>query len=94
MPDVGDMIRIQATFIASGGAMSDPASVYMMLRNPKGSVATYGWSASVTRTGVGAFYVDVIASYPGGWAYRWQGQPSAGYAAAEGSFEAYSSFIL
>jgi len=92
--DSGDVMRFHATFVASGGAVVDPASVYYFLGNRLGSVATYGYPASIVRAGVGAYYVDVLASQPGDFPYRFLGAPSAGAAAAEGSFAVRSSFVL
>lgn len=87
--DRGDMIRVAASFNASGVAV-DPASVYMLLRNPLGSVATYGYlTASMTKVGTGAYYVDVVPSIVpanGTWTYRWEGRPDVSAAAGEGAF--------
>lgn len=92
--DSGDLIRFHATFVASGGAPVDPASVYFYTRNPHGSVATYGWPGNIIRSGVGAFYVDVLASAAGDFAYRFFGTPSVGLSAAEGIYSVRSSFVL
>ena len=92
--DAGDLVRITASFQASGGAMVDPASVYIEIKNPSGAVTTYGYPTTIVRSDVGAYYIDQLASQTGGWNYRWSGKPSAGLAAAEGGFEIRSSFIL
>jgi hypothetical protein len=92
--DSGDLVRIHATFVASGGVMVDPATVYMFVRNPQGSVASYGYPAQIQKSGIGGYYLDVLASAPGDFAYRAFGTPSAGLSAAEGIYSVSSSFVL
>jgi hypothetical protein len=87
--DRGDTIRVTGTFVASGVGQFDPASVFMLLRNPLGSVATYAYSASVVKAATGAYYVDVVPSClppNGAWTYRWEGRPDSSAAAGEDSF--------
>lgn len=94
--DRGDTVRCAATFVASVAPFQvfDPASVYVLLRNPLGSIATYGYPASVTKAGVGAYYVDVVPSTnpaKGVWTYRFD---SAAGAAGEGSFNVRATPFL
>lgn len=92
--DGGDMVRIMATFVASGNTVVDPASVYMQLMNPLGSVSTWGYPASITKDSVGVYYADALASVGGDWHYRWAGQ-NTNWAAAEGTFSVNKTvFIL
>lgn len=92
--DGGDMVRILATFVASGGARVNPASVILQVRNPLGSVATWAWPASVSKTATGIFYADVLASIGGDWHYRWSGLQT-NWSAAEGEFTVHqTTFIL
>ncbi len=88
----GDVMRFHATFVASGGAFVSPASVYFVTRAPGGALATYGWPANITNSGVGGFYIDLLAASPGDFAFRWRGAPSAGAAGAEGVFSIHSQF--
>lgn len=92
--DPGDVARFHATFVASGGGLVDPASVYFFVMSPNGSVSTYGYPASMVRTATGAYYVDILASQPGDFAYRFRGAPSIGAAAAESVFAVRSRFVL
>ena len=75
--DRGDTVRCIATFVASGQVPNDPASVWFFIRNPLGSIATYVYPASIGRSGVGAYYVDVVPSVgprsDGTWSYRFEG---------------------
>lgn len=92
--DGGDMIRILATFIASGALLVNPASVYLEVKNPLGSVATWAWPGSVTRPATGIFYADVLASIGGNWVYRWAGEGTY-WAAGEGGFAInHTTFFL
>lgn len=90
----GDIMRFVATFVASGGGLVDPASVYFFIREAPGSVSTYGYPASISRSGVGAYFANRLASRPGDYAYRFQGAPSVGAAAAEDVYAVRSQFLL
>lgn len=89
--DGGDMVRVIATFVASGGTLVNPASVYLQMVNPLGSVATWAYITTGSGTGsvvspqTGAFYIDQLASIAGDWNYRWAGV-NANWAAGESSF--------
>lgn len=101
MPNVydhGDVVRLRATFVASGGGVVAPASCYLLIRPPAGPVSTYGYPAGVSSAGAtGCFFKDQLASWgiAGDWAYRFVGEPSIGQAAAETVFTIrQSSFLL
>lgn len=89
--DGGDMVRITGTFVASGGALVNPASVYLQVMNPLGTVATWGYisagsgTGSITLVATGCFYIDQLASVGGDWNYRWAGV-QANWAAGESTF--------
>lgn len=98
--DGGDMIRIAGSYVASGLIQVDPASVYMQIMNPQGSVATFGYIpagsgvGSILKDSTGNYYADVLASIGGDWHYRWAGEKT-NWAAAEGTFSVnHTVFIL
>ena len=93
--DAGDLVRLTATFVASGGAIVTPASVYLLVKPPGGPVTTYGYPANIGSAATGCFYLDQLASQTGDWVYRYVGQPSVGLAAGEGTFHVRpSAFVL
>lgn len=93
--DGGDMIRVTATFTASGGGQVNPPSVYLQVMNPLGTVSTWnGWGASCENPATGVFYADILASIGGAWQYRWSGHVD-NWAAVEGGFSVNQTvFIL
>ena len=78
----GSIIRAVATFYASAnpsGAAIQPASVFLLLRNPLGSIASWGFGAAsvagspgIVRVATGAYFLDMRASVAGGWHYAWE----------------------
>lgn len=92
--DGGDMVRLTATYTASGGAQVDAATVILQVMNPLGSVSTWGYPASITKDSTGNYYADVLASIGGNWHYRWAGLQT-NWSAGEGTFAVNQTvFIL
>lgn len=103
--DLGNVPRLTATFLASSAAspmVFEPASVFCIVRNPLGSVATYsygaapsGYVASVLRAATGAYYCDVVASLAGAWFYAFAtGAVGTGTARAQDTFHVQTDFTL
>lgn len=69
--DIGDPIRLRATFVSTDfTTVADPSTMIFRLLYPSGSVATFAFgTASVTRSGTGAYYLDTTASVYGDHAY-------------------------
>lgn len=84
--DAGDLIRLHASVIASGGAMVAPASMYAYVYPPGGPATVFGFPTWVASVGTGAFYLDLVASRPGAWPYRFVATPSAGLSVGEHVF--------
>lgn len=76
--DVGDTVRLTATFRDAEGNLIDPASVTLRVRKPGGVIIT----VSVTRESLGVYRGDVSVDVPGTWLYEW----SAPGGAEEGAF--------
>ena len=89
---VGNLVRVSVAFTDSAGAAVDPTVVKVQVRNPAGTivVATFGPDAAVVKASAGHYYLDVDASSPGEWMYRWYATGS-GQAAAEGVFTVEAS---
>lgn len=104
--DRGDTIRLAGTFAASLGNVVEPASAYLLVRSPLGSVATYGYGgpasavlgpATVVRVASGLYYADFVPSCnpPNGvWAYRFDSGGGAGAAAGELTFNVRPTAFL
>ena len=65
--DVGDGVRLSATFTVSGTGTNTTAT--LSLRDPSGNVS----NPSATSDGTGAYHADVILDEIGAWYYRWVG---------------------
>lgn len=95
--DRGDTVHLTGTFVASG-LVAEPASVYVLIRNPLGSVGTYGYggpgsavmgTATVGRVASGCYYLDFVPSTnppKGSWTYRFDSGGGALGAAGEQTF--------
>lgn len=65
--DVGDTVRLTATFRDPDGNLMDPASVTLQIRKPSGEVV----SVPVVRDSTGVYHGDVTVDESGLWTYRW-----------------------
>lgn len=89
----GAIVRAIATFWASAnpsGVAIAPASVFCLLRNPLGSVASYGFGAAsalgspgIVKVATGAYLIDHRASVAGVWNYAWEATLDAGLTARD-----------
>lgn len=85
--DVGDLVRVTATFTNLEGTASDPEGVSVRVRQPDGTVTTlvYGTDNAVVRDNTGVYHVDIDATTAGTWSYRFAGT-GTGRGAAESTF--------
>ena len=92
--DTGDLVRCSASFKDYTGTLIDPENVFFKLKDPSGGSALYqyGVNSELVRSDTGVYYVDVNASAPGGWWYRFYSTGS-GQAAAEGLFTVKQSMV-
>ena len=79
--DVGDLIRVTATFRDADEELDSPDTVTMKVKAPGGTVATSTPGADSP----GVFHVDIDCNASGDWEYRAEGDASP-QAAAEGRF--------
>ena len=83
--DVGDLIRISASFAVSG-SNTDPTSLQLAVYAPSGSVLhVYGSSASLIKSATGIYYLDYPAGVIGPHTYRWAASGTA-EGAQQGAF--------
>jgi hypothetical protein len=80
MYDVGDGIRITATFTDLSGVVADPSAVVFKVKDPKGTVTI----PSTAKDSTGTYHADLTLTRPGTWLYRWEGT-GAVQAAIEGT---------
>jgi hypothetical protein len=75
--DVGDVVRMRATFTNSAGTPVDPSSLTLQYRQHLSdplsySTVVYG-VGSITRVSTGSYFSDVAVNSGGEWRYRWNG---------------------
>lgn len=87
--DIGDTVKMQATFKDDSGDLSDPASVTLTVKDPDGDTST----PSVTKESTGVYYGTVQVDTAGTWRYRFEstGTPTL---AEEGTFKARVSEVV
>ena len=95
--DIGDLIRMRATFTNSAGAVVDPSSVslqYRALAFDPASVTTLIFGVnSIVKASTGDYYHDYSAtSSAGEWRFRWNGT-GANAAAAEDSIKLRERYV-
>lgn len=86
MPQVGDMIRLETTFLIDN-TPTDPTTVVLVVNKPDGSQTTYTYTVGVTivRDSAGAYHADILVDQAGDWAWKWTGTGAA-TGVDEGSF--------
>jgi hypothetical protein len=67
--EVGDMLRVDATFADLSGAPSDPTTVILKARKPDGTV--FEPPVNHPQPGSGYYYADIILDQPGWWDFEW-----------------------
>lgn len=69
--DLGDTVRLQATFTNAAGALADPATVSFIVRDPTGTETTYTYAAAtVSKASVGVFFRLHVPDAGGHWRWR------------------------
>lgn len=89
--DVGDLVRIQVTFLDMDGVARDPATVTLRVRKPSGTVVTVS-NVQHPTPGSGVYYADVVLDEAGVWRYEWSstGDPTV---VEGGEFYVYRSRV-
>jgi len=73
--DIGDLVRLSATFTDTAGALTDPTATTFSIKVPSGTVTTYtyGVTADIVRDSLGLFHVDYSPLAEGIHYYRFVG---------------------
>jgi hypothetical protein len=90
---VGDLVRLSATFTNSIGAQTDPTTITCLvkLRYVIGAqTTTYTHPATITKDSTGIYHVDITPDAEGIWDYRWVATGTV-QAAAESAFNVPNS---
>lgn len=66
--DIGDKVRITATFTSTAGTNADPTAVTVKHKDPSGNLTTVD-STSVTNSATGVYYADLEPDEAGVWHY-------------------------
>ncbi len=70
--DIGDLVRIGATFKSLAGVLVVPTAVVLTVVDPSDNEST----PTVSTPSTGAYQVDVSIDEAGTWEYRWAGTGS------------------
>lgn len=73
--DRGDSMRFTATIIGSAAVPADASTIYFLSLDAGNNRATHQYGvtpSAIIRAAAGAYYIDVIASSPGQFNYRWE----------------------
>lgn len=89
--DPGTEVRLSVLFEREGAA-ADPTAVSCKVRAPSGAVTTYSYPATVTRSALGRYYLDITPTVPGTWHYKWIATGAVAVQ-AEGSFRVREQVI-
>lgn len=85
---IGDLVRVTATFTSPLGVPTDPDAITFRLYDPYGELTVYVYAtdAELVRLSEGVYVVDIDAERAGTWKYRFEATGN-GQAACEGSFD-------
>jgi hypothetical protein len=91
--DLGDLVRLTATFKDEGGSPVDPATLVLITRSPTGALTTltYGTDVMPIRDSAGVFHADLSPDETGVWDYRWKATGAA-QSAEPGQFRVRPEF--
>lgn len=68
--DLGDTVRLTATFASTDGAPANPTTVRFWVKAPSSTVLTAQTSTEWTQPSTGTYTFDLVPSATGVWSYR------------------------
>lgn len=72
--DIGDLIKLTATFKNSGGTPTDPTTITLRVTDPVATTSVYTYAlAQVTKESAGVYSKSITPASSGYWHYRWEG---------------------
>ncbi len=71
--NLGQKIRVSATFTDAGGEAADPTAVFVVVKAPDADAVSYqyGVDSEVVKDDTGDYHIDQALSSSGVWAVRW-----------------------
>ncbi len=73
MYDIGDLVRLSASFASAASVLTDPSGVWLTVKAPTGSSLYVGVSASLIKSSTGIYYSDYSVAEAGQHYYVWSG---------------------
>lgn len=71
--DVGDVVKLTASFVDDAGDPVDPTTVSLYIQDPSGNVATETYNpGNITRVSEGNYRYDLAIDEHGSWLWRWE----------------------
>lgn len=72
--DIGDKVRVTASFTNLDGDAADPTTVTVKVQPPGGTITSYvhGTDDEVEKDATGVYHIDLSTDRPGRWRYRWE----------------------
>jgi len=72
--DIGDAVRISASFTDIDGVAANPTVLKLVIRDPGGTETPYraGEDAELVNDGPGEYHFDLTLTAEGPWYYRWR----------------------
>jgi hypothetical protein len=71
---VGDGVRLQATFTSLDGVNTDPTTVSLKVTDPGGTTTTYTYAGGdITKAATGVFRYTLSITTAGDYTYKWFG---------------------
>lgn len=65
---LGSPMKFQVTFLDETQAPFDPVSgIKIKVKDPRGAIAPYAFPGTLTKTSVGTYWIEVLASIAGDW---------------------------
>jgi hypothetical protein len=81
--NIGDLLRLRATFKDIDGNVADPTTVTLKVKNPASTITTYTYPGTISRESTGVYYYDFPVTAAGIHYYNWAG--TGAYTAADES---------
>lgn len=88
----GQTVRLRGRFYDAGNQPTDPLGITLLVRDPRGTLASYSISQgeAIQRAGQGNYVAIIRPTISGRWSFQWSAAEAAetgSQPAAEGYFE-------
>lgn len=71
----GNLVRVRAQFKNESNALADPGAIIAKVTTPAGveTTYTYGVGTDIVRESLGIYHIDIEATEPDVWSFRFVG---------------------